>query len=267
MVCILEESKSKVWPFRLSEIKIKESIVLYTIFKTSGTLFVSDNLEIVIKSLFENLIPIIGFIGGLYLILRRSAGLWLIGIWSSLLIFPIFFSYNENGYILSKSYFNFFNTSPLFHAFSIKSESMIDLVGTDYRYNFGFIVKYSPFTSGIGVNFIPILYLLAILLILLQNLKIMTGKKILIFLIVIAISTCLPYAVYSSVKSFHSKKIANFELKKMKLQTSLKQKINEQNSLYNNCYEFSRLWFNADDNQLIREISCYNNEEKVRFTK
>lgn len=246
---------------------IDESIVLYSICNTPVSLLVSENIGMIIKIIMVNIIPIIGFVGSLYLILRRSAGLWLIGIWSSLLIVPIFLSYNENGYLLSQNYFNYFNTSPLVQAFFITSESMTRQTGTDPLYNFNYIVKYSPFTSGIGVNFVPILYLLTVSLILFQNKKIFSLKKRIIFLLIIVFSTFVPFSIYSLANIFHDKKEDDFEIKRLKLQTPLKHYPNLQQSLHDKCFEFSRSWFNADDNQFIKEVTCYNDKEKVSFTK
>lgn len=246
---------------------INESIVLYSIFKTYGSLLFSDNIETIVKTIMINMIPIVGFIGSLYLLLRRTAGLWLVGVWCSLLIIPIFFSYNDNGHILAQNYFNYYNTSPLIQAFYIQSQSIMTSSGIDYQYNLNYIVKYSPYASGIGVNVVPVLYLFAVFLLILQNKKLFIKKNLISFMLLIAFSVIVPFLVYSSVNIFQNSKRDEYEMKKFELQASSHYSQNSQHSLYERCYQFSRPWFLANKNKIIKQVSCRNNNEIVNFTK
>lgn len=246
---------------------IDESIAVYTIIKISGALFDPENIETTIKIIFTNIIPIIGFMGSLYLILRRSAGLWLIGIWSSLLIIPIFLSYNENGLMLCQYFPNFFNASPLLSAVFASSNSLTQTMGTDFLYNLDYVVKYSPYTSGIGVNVVPIFYLLTIFVILRQNKKIFSLKNWIAFALIIVFSISAPFAVYSFSNILHDEKIADFEKNRLAFLSLLKNYPNAQSNLQEKCFEFSRPWFKANENQTIIEVSCYNNGKKITFTK
>ena len=241
---------------------------LYILF---NNLFVLKDVEKIVKIIIGSMIVITGFLGFIYLARRRVAGLWIIGIFSSILIFPIFLSYKENGFALSQSYFNYFNISMLPYLYYTTSQSIGQLEGINHLYNLHYIVKYSPYSSGIGINIVPIIYLIIVFLLIFQNKKIFTFRKSMVFTFVVVISTLIPVAVYSSFNMVYKNNKNDLLMKAFKLETKNLEKIfinhNTQKNLHDKCYEASRHWFNADDKKMIKEVTCYDEDEKITFTK
>lgn len=254
---------------------ISAADVISTIFKTLSSLIFLENIEIAIKITIQSIILITGFVGCVYFILRRAMGLLIIGIWSSIMIFPFSSSYNENVY--ATSYFNSFNIStnqyqP--HIYYFKGHITGPFYGTDNIYKLHYFVKWSTCNFGIGVNFIAVIYLIIVFLILFQNKKIFSKKRLIIFISIIIILTFVPVIIYSSGKMFEEKEEERrFDLMTKQGELEIRNKdifeiSNKQNnSLRDKCFEYSRSWFNADDKKMIKEVTCYDEDKKITFTK
>ncbi|MCD4715716.1 MAG: hypothetical protein K8R45_03115 [Desulfobacterales bacterium] len=248
---------------------INEFFIFYNIFRAENLGIFFQNTETTINLLFNVLMPIIGFLAGSYLLLRRQLAIWILSIWSALYIIPIFISYNEQAFHAAKNPLNYINVSPMFQFLFVWSSQLERFIGNDYIYNMSYIVEYNPFVSGIGINFVPILYLGITGILIYQNRNNfrVISKKSINFIISILLSTSIPYIFYFTITSNEDRNHDILETKVFAQQSrNYSRRDDIPNTLAGKCSKFATQYFENDKHNLIKRIICEDDTGIIEMT-
>lgn len=254
----------------LSITVMEEGIIINKVVNTFSVLR-SNCLDVWFRVLIYNVIPILGFLGGLYIIKQRTVGLWLIGIWNSFLILPVVLSYRESPFNLSVEKMDSLNTISLFNFklffYQMNYHTLTEDFGNDYLAGLQYKLRLFPFTFGWGVNYIAIVFLLITFVLVFQNFSKFGKFKLTLFIFFVAISITIPFGVYYYCQERQYHKFAELNVRKMELHYPISSEINLYDNFHAQCSWFSQLWFKVDHDNLIKEISCYRENEIVVISK
>ncbi len=244
---------------------ISETTFLHSLYKLISTNAVFDKPEFIVRNYLIFTLNLVGFIGSMYLVLRRKLGLWLVGVWASLSIIPIFISFQSNGHISSQNYLNYFNLSPFVNFVFTKSVSFLSSGEQSLFFLLEHVVKLKPFTSGVGFNLIPLFYLLIVIYLLYINRKKFSVKARSALIASLVIFTLTPFATYYSIKYVEENKRLTVVHEKLIKFMSMDMAVFNQKTWEEKCEVMATIYFNDKNGSCIDEIIFLSSNKELKF--
>ena len=152
--------------------------------------------EIVLQPLLSLAIALIGLFGGLYMLAGKRKALWLLSIWAGLMIIPYNFTNSPSPTFMHPQCFSAYNIAPFFNILQCYSRILSSTSLTDLAGGYSILVNYKPIIVSVGINYVPIFYLIILAIIYFTNLQKSNKLLTCIYVLAIMISVALPYGIF-----------------------------------------------------------------------